>query len=66
MQHGKKGNILGVKIKRQDLVNLITAPISSQVNKNSAQILEKVAALQEAVDTIARQIARKVSERAGA
>jgi hypothetical protein len=46
--------------KRDDLINLVTAPVLSQVNLNGAEILKKIAELQASLDIIARQVSREI------
>ena len=55
-----KINLRKGPVRRDDLVNLVTAPVLTQVNQNAAQILAKIEELREAVETIARQIAREI------
>ena len=50
---------------QEDLLRFVTAPVNTQVNLNGVEILTRLGELQEAVESIARQISREISRKTG-
>jgi hypothetical protein len=48
------------KLRNEDLVHLVTAPVLRQMNQNTAAVLEVLGEVRESLDAIARQIAREI------
>ena len=48
--------------QREDLVNLVAAPVLRQINQNTAAVMEMLGDLRESVDAVARQIKRQMPE----
>lgn len=50
-------------LKREELVQLVTAPVLRQLNENMAAVLEVLGEVRESVEAVARQMARELKNR---
>lgn len=48
---------------QRDLIELVLEPLASQVDQTRLQILERLKSIDDAVEIVARQVARQIQRR---